>query len=114
MLFLATGTGEAPHNYMLWELLRRGHTGRILSACCVRYRRDLGNGFGFTVYADFGGFGVGAHTDWQIFGTIDYALSPRAALRLGYLSLNFNYTASDNLGFNVHMKGPILAATFRF
>ena len=42
VLFLATGTGEAPHNYMLWELLRRGHGGRILSACCVRYRRDLG------------------------------------------------------------------------
>lgn len=42
VLFLATGTGEAPHNYMLWELLRRGHEGRILSACCVRYRRDLG------------------------------------------------------------------------
>jgi ferredoxin--NADP+ reductase len=42
VVFLATGTGEAPHNYMLWELLRRGHTGRILSACCVRYRRDLG------------------------------------------------------------------------
>jgi ferredoxin--NADP+ reductase len=41
VLFLATGTGEAPHNYMLWELLRRGHGGRILSACCVRYRRDL-------------------------------------------------------------------------
>jgi ferredoxin--NADP+ reductase len=41
VLFLATGTGEAPHNYMLWELLRKGHTGRILSACCVRYRRDL-------------------------------------------------------------------------
>jgi ferredoxin--NADP+ reductase len=42
VIFLATGTGEAPHNYMLWELLRRGHTGRILSACCVRYGRDLG------------------------------------------------------------------------
>jgi ferredoxin--NADP+ reductase len=41
VVFLATGTGEAPHNYMLWELLRRGHTGQILSACCVRYRRDL-------------------------------------------------------------------------
>lgn len=41
VIFLATGTGEAPHNYMLWQLLRQGHTGRILSACCVRYRRDL-------------------------------------------------------------------------
>ena len=28
VVFLGTGTGEAPHNYMLWELLRRGHTGR--------------------------------------------------------------------------------------
>jgi ferredoxin--NADP+ reductase len=41
VLFLSTGTGEAPHNYMLWELLRHGHAGRILAACCVRYRRDL-------------------------------------------------------------------------
>jgi ferredoxin--NADP+ reductase len=42
VLFLSTGTGEAPHNYMLWDLLRRGHEGRILAACCVRYKRDLG------------------------------------------------------------------------
>jgi ferredoxin--NADP+ reductase len=42
VVFLSTGTGEAPHNYMLWELLHRGHEGRILAACCVRYRRDLG------------------------------------------------------------------------
>jgi len=42
VVFLATGTGEAPHNYMLWELLRRGHQGRIVSACCVRFKRDLG------------------------------------------------------------------------
>jgi ferredoxin--NADP+ reductase len=41
VVFLSTGTGEAPHNYMLWELLSRGHAGRILAACCVRYRRDL-------------------------------------------------------------------------
>jgi ferredoxin/flavodoxin---NADP+ reductase len=42
VVFLATGTGEAPHNYMLWDLLRRGHRGRILSACCVRLKADLG------------------------------------------------------------------------
>jgi ferredoxin--NADP+ reductase len=42
LIFLSTGTGEAPHNYMLWQLLRRSHAGRLLSACCVRYRRDLG------------------------------------------------------------------------
>jgi ferredoxin--NADP+ reductase len=42
VLFLSTGTGEAPNNYMLWELLRRGHRGKILSACCVRLKQDLG------------------------------------------------------------------------
>jgi ferredoxin--NADP+ reductase len=42
VLFLSTGTGEAPHNYMTWDLLRRGHRGRLLAACCVRYRKDLG------------------------------------------------------------------------
>jgi hypothetical protein len=81
----------------------------------ARYSREFGNGFGLTAYGDLGGFGVGAHVDWQLIGTIDYALKPWATLRLGYRSLNFNYQASDsNLGFNVHMKGPILAATFRF
>jgi ferredoxin--NADP+ reductase len=42
VVFLSTGTGEAPHNYMLWELLSNGHCGRILAVCCVRYRQDLG------------------------------------------------------------------------
>ena len=42
VVFLGTGTGEAPHNYMLWELLRKEHAGKILSACCVRFARDLG------------------------------------------------------------------------
>lgn len=41
VVYLSTGTGEAPHNYMVWDLLRRGHKGRILAACCVRFRRDL-------------------------------------------------------------------------
>ena len=42
VIFLSTGTGEAPHNYMAWELLRRGHQGKVLAACCVRFRQDLG------------------------------------------------------------------------
>ncbi len=41
VLFLSTGTGEAPHNYMLWRLLRDKHPGQILAACCVRFKQDL-------------------------------------------------------------------------
>ncbi len=42
VVFLSTGTGEAPHNTMTAELLRRGHQGRIISVACVRYLADLG------------------------------------------------------------------------
>lgn len=39
--FLSTGTGEAPHNAMLAELLSREHRGRIISVVCTRHRADL-------------------------------------------------------------------------
>jgi len=42
IVLLSTGTGEAPHNSMAADLLRTGHTGRILNACCVRLAKDLG------------------------------------------------------------------------
>jgi hypothetical protein len=75
----------------------------------------LGNGWGLTAYGDVGGFGVGAHSDWQVLGTIDYTLNPSWNLHLGYRSLNFNITGSEGrFGFDVHMRGPIIAGTFRF
>lgn len=42
VIFAATGTGEAPHNAMTAELLRRNHQGQIASLVSVRYRHDLG------------------------------------------------------------------------
>lgn len=42
VIFAGTGTGEAPHNSMSVELLKRGHTGKIASMTCVRYKGDLG------------------------------------------------------------------------
>jgi len=41
VVFLSTGTGEAPQNLMTAELLRNGHEGKILQVVCVRYRQDL-------------------------------------------------------------------------
>jgi len=81
----------------------------------ARYHRELGNGFGLTAYGDVGGFGVGAHTDWQVLGTVDYTLNPSWNLHLGYRSLNFNITGSEGrFGFNVHLRETIIAGTFRF
>lgn len=42
VLFLSTGTGEAPQNAMVTELLRKGHRGPIVSAVSVRKWADLG------------------------------------------------------------------------
>ncbi|MGH8998326.1 MAG: hypothetical protein ACRDY7_02940 [Acidimicrobiia bacterium] len=42
VVFFATGTGEAPHNAMVVELLRKGHRGPIVSAVSVRQWADLG------------------------------------------------------------------------
>lgn len=81
----------------------------------ARYHFDFGNRFGLTAYGDVGGFGIAAHADWQISGTLDYALNSWLDLRAGYRSLNVSYSASRRpVGFNVHMKGPIIGATLRF
>ena len=79
----------------------------------ARYRRDLGNGFGLTAYGDIGGFGVAAHVDWQLLGTLDYTLKPWVALRVGYRTLNVTASGGE-IGYIVHLRGPILGATFRF
>ncbi|MCC6225035.1 MAG: ferredoxin--NADP reductase [Microthrixaceae bacterium] len=42
VIFLSTGTGEAPQNAMVTELLRKGHHGPIVSAVSVRQWVDLG------------------------------------------------------------------------
>ena len=42
IVFFSTGTGEAPHNGMVVDLLRKGHTGPIVSAVTVRQNADLG------------------------------------------------------------------------
>lgn len=42
VLFFSTGTGEAPHNAMVVELLRKAHRGPIVSAVSVRKWADLG------------------------------------------------------------------------
>ena len=40
-VFAGTGTGEGPHNFMIWQLLASGFKGRIASIVCVRFKNDL-------------------------------------------------------------------------
>jgi len=41
LIFCATGTGEAPHNAMIWKLLKEGYLGRMTSIICARNYPDL-------------------------------------------------------------------------
>jgi ferredoxin/flavodoxin---NADP+ reductase len=41
VIFLSTGTGEAPNNRMTLDLLRAQHRGKIVGVCTTRYKRDL-------------------------------------------------------------------------
>lgn len=42
LVFCSTGTGEAPHNSMIWHLLQSGYAGRLTAIVCVREQKDLG------------------------------------------------------------------------
>ena len=42
VVLVATGTGEAPHNAMIAELMARGHRSPVVTVTCVRCNRDLG------------------------------------------------------------------------
>ena len=42
IVMAATGTGEAPHNAMVAQLLSTGHRGQVITVICVRNRHDLG------------------------------------------------------------------------
>lgn len=79
----------------------------------ARYHRDLGNGYSMTASGDIGGFGLGAHLDWQLVATVDYAVNSSIELHGGFRTLNVNYGAS-RADFNINMYGPILGATFHF
>jgi hypothetical protein len=79
----------------------------------LRYHRDLGDGFGATVYGDVGGFGLAANVDWQAVGTIDYAWKSWIDLHAGFRGLGFDFSL-PRAGVNMTMYGPILAGTIRF
>jgi hypothetical protein len=79
----------------------------------ARYRRDFGGGWSGTANADIGGFGVGAHLDWQVLATVDRAVYSWLDLRGGFRSLGFNH-GGDRSDLAMHMYGPLLAATVRF
>ena len=69
-----------------------------------RYHFDFGNGLGATASGDLGGFGVGAHFDWQLLGTIDYALRPGLDLHAGFPEPEFQLRSTAGKPQREHVR----------
>lgn len=63
--------------------------------------------------ADIGGFGVGSDMTWSVLATVNYVLTDRASLSVGYRVLDVDYD-DDGHVFDTRMKGPVIGATWRF
>ena len=63
--------------------------------------------------ADFGGFGAGSDTTWQLLLVGGYNLSPRYSLLTGYRYLSVNYR-KDGFIYDVNMKGLVSGLAIRF
>jgi hypothetical protein len=78
-----------------------------------RARANLSPQFFAQVYADVGGFGVGAKLDWQVVGILGYQYSPTTSFFGGYRYLAVDYNSGGFI-FDVNMHGPIFGASFKF
>ncbi|GIL01077.1 MAG: hypothetical protein BroJett030_09760 [Alphaproteobacteria bacterium] len=65
------------------------------------------------LYGDYGGFGVGADSTWQLLATLNYNLTDRKTLSLGYKTLAVDYSNAGHV-FDTTLSGPVVALTFRF
>jgi hypothetical protein len=68
---------------------------------------------------DFGGFGIGSASDltWNLWTVVDYRLTERFSLKLGYRIYDLDYSRGsgrNEFGFDGQMTGPVLGLTVRF
>ena len=65
------------------------------------------------LYADVGGFGVGTDLSYQLAAIVEYAITDRIAVGLGYRQLGLDVD-EEHLEFDGTIGGPLLGFEFRF
>ena len=80
----------------------------------LRGKIPLSPRFFLTAKGDLGGFGVGSHFTWQLFGGLGINVGKRAALVLGYRNLDVDYSDNNGFLFDMAIKGPVLGFGFKF
>ena len=84
-----------------------------------RIRWHLNDKLSTGVRTDFGGFGIGSASDliWNFIAGVDYELSDRMSLNVGYRILDIDYeggSGRSEIGLNGQLRGPIVGLTFHF
>lgn len=74
----------------------------------ARATAGLGGKWGFAMYGDVGGFGVGSHITWQAWPEVTYAINHKMTLGAGWRHFKVNYRDGDFL-YNVRQSGPIIS-----
>ena len=87
----------------------------------LRLRQHLAMGQDFVVRGDFGGFGVGSKSSWQLLATYNAQLLVSNGHRIdgyiGYRALSVDYSkgsGSTGYEFNANQQGPVLGLTVHF
>lgn len=79
----------------------------------VRWRHAWAQRWSSLVYADVGGWNVGAKRTWQALATVNYQFSEQLYVSAGYRHLYVDYRDGP-VRVAAHLGGPLLGATWRF
>ena len=79
----------------------------------VRFTQQLSESWQLRARADLGGFGVNADLMQNYVLEVDYRMTERARLRLGYRYLDADYDR-NRFVFDVSIKGPAIGVSFDF
>jgi hypothetical protein len=73
----------------------------------------LGEKWRMVLYGDLGGIVTGSDVTWQLFGTVNYDISRKMTLGLGWRAFKVNYDDGDFL-YDVAQSGPIFVFRTQF
>jgi opacity protein-like surface antigen len=68
-------------------------------------------------WADFGGFGIGANSTWQVAAGVNYLAWDRVSLYALYRALSFDYeegAGADRIKLDLTYSGPMIGIGYRF
>ena len=83
----------------------------------AKYTWMLGNGWGFDVQGDIGGFGVGSDFTWNVRAGVHYRFSQMVSLELGAKVMEVDYrdgSGTSAFKFDSVLWGPYFALNFFF